>query len=344
IGSIGVGEATIPPITHFNAALGINEGEFLKATKGTIKLGIQFENWGNIGQSYMHAFGGIGKDFPFSSFHHIWLKTQKEGIDTDFWDFSLNYQAAKKNRFSPLSKIEGTNLPGLVHAYHFDAGLYANLLKDKCLLAGVKRVEGMVEEVSLNKDNGFVEKLILSNGCEINGQLFVDCSGQYGVLIEKALNTGYEDWSHWLPCDRALAVASESVSPIVPYTRSIAHRAGWQWQIPLQHRTGNGLVYSSKHMSDKQAKELLLSNLNGKALSEPRLIPFRVGRRLKQWNKNVVAIGLSSGFLEPLESTSIHLIQTAVTRLIKHFPHQGIKQSEVNEFNRQAKSEIERIR
>jgi tryptophan 7-halogenase len=344
IGTVGVGEATIPPIINFNQALGLDEKAFLQATKGTIKLGIQFESWWRQGQAYMHAFGGIGKNFPFCDFYHFWLKANKQGAKTSFWDFSLNYQAAIHNKFSPLSNIEGTNLPGISYAYHFDAGLYAQLLRQYSEARGVRRIEGIVKDVKVNPQTGFVDSLQLTTGESIQGDLFVDCSGLRGLLIEQTLNTGYVDWSHWLPCDRAMAVPCEAVDPIVPYTRSIAHEAGWQWRIPLQHRTGNGIVYSSKYWSDEQARQMLMSHLDAKPLAEPRIIPFRTGRRRKQWNKNVVSIGLSSGFLEPLESTSIHLIQSAATRLIKHFPHQGIKAQEVDSFNRQSQTEIERIR
>ncbi|GMG88055.1 tryptophan halogenase family protein [Biformimicrobium ophioploci] len=344
IGTVGVGEATIPPIINFNQALGLDEKEFLRETKGTIKLGIQFENWFRQGQSYMHAFGTIGKNFPFCDFHHFWVRDRLKGGDTDYWDFSLNYQAAINNKFAPLPQIKGTNLQGLSYAYHFDAGLYAQYLRKYSESKGVKRVEGTVKEVKLCPDSGEVQELLLESGKVINGDLFVDCTGLAALLIEKALGTGFEDWSHWLPCDRAIAVPSTGSKPIVPYTRSIAHECGWQWRIPLQHRTGNGIVYSSRHWTDEQAQGVLMNNLDGEALAEPRVIRFRTGRRRKQWHKNVVSIGLSSGFLEPLESTSIHLIQSAATRLIKSFPHQGIKPEEVAEFNRQSQVEFERIR
>ncbi|MFT6899214.1 MAG: tryptophan halogenase [Paraglaciecola sp.] len=343
IGIIGVGEATIPPMLNFNNALGIDEKAFLKETKATIKLGIQFENWKQQGHSYMHAFGTVGKTFPFCDFHHFWNRSQALGIESDFWDFSLNYQVAKNNKFAHLNQIEG-NQPGLSYAYHFDAGLYAKFLRTYSEKFGVTRIEGKIKQVQQAKDSGFVESIVLENGQAIAGDLFIDCTGMQGVLIEKTLNTGFEDWSHWLPCDRAIAVPCESVEPLTPYTRSIAHKAGWQWRIPLQHRTGNGIVYSSTHMSDDEAKSTLMANLDAEAIAEPRVIPFKTGRRRKQWNKNVVSIGLSSGFLEPLESTSIHLIQTAVIRLIKHFPHQGIQEVEVESFNQQAKIEIEKIR
>ncbi len=344
IANVGVGEATIPPIVHFNGALGLNEADFLKATQGSIKLGIQFENWGQINDCYMHAFGGIGKNFPFCDFHHFWLKYRQQGGQQSFWDFSLNYQSAKHNKFAKINQITGTNLPGLVYAYHFDASLYAKFLRHYCEAQGVKRQEGKVIQVHQSPSTGFIEKLSLENQQEISGDLFIDCTGQAALLIEQTLNTGFEDWSHWLPCDRAMAVPSTGVKPLKPYTRSIAHEAGWQWCIPLQHRTGNGLVYSSKHWNDEQAEQVLLNNIEGEMLAEPKIIPFRTGRRLKQWHKNVVSIGLSSGFLEPLESTSIHLIQTAVTRLVKSFPHNGIKDEEVAEYNRQSAREYEQIR
>lgn len=344
IGIIGVGEATIPPIIPFNNALGIDEKEFLAATKGTIKLGIEFVNWKQKGDRYMHAFGNIGKNFPFCDFYHFWVKAQQMGIDNEFGDFSLNYQAAKQDKFAKIRNIEGTQLPGLEYAYHFDAGLYAKFLRKYCENLGVKRVEGIINEVKIHDDNGYVKAVKLESGQEISGDLFVDCTGLKALLIEQTLSTGYDDWSHWLPCDRAMAVPCESTDSIAPYTRSTAHDAGWQWRIPLQHRIGNGLVYSSKYMSDEQAKEQLMANLDGKPLAEPKVIPFKTGRRRKQWNKNVIAIGLSSGFFEPLESTNIHLIQTAATRLVKFFPHLGIKQEEVDEFNKQSLIEAERMR
>jgi tryptophan halogenase len=355
IGIVGVGEATIPPIVNFNSAIGIDEKEFLKATKGTIKLGIDFKNWNDTNESYMHAFGNIGKKFPFCDFHHFWHKAQQfvnENNDIknsscdskSFWDYSLNFQAAKQNKFAPINNIPNTNLPGLAYAYHFDAGLYAKFLRKHAEGMGVKRIEGTITTIKQNNSTGNIERLLLKNGNAIEGDLFIDCTGLAALLIEKTLSTGYEDYSHWLPCNRAMAVPCERNETTEPYTRSTAHHVGWQWRIPLQHRTGNGLVYSDKYLSDEEAKELLLNNLDGKPLAEPKIIPFKTGRRRKQWNKNVVSIGLSSGFFEPLESTNIHLIQTAVIRLVKFFPHNGINIEEVNEFNRQSKIEAEGIR
>ncbi|KPH92925.1 tryptophan halogenase [Pseudoalteromonas porphyrae] len=344
IGTVGVGEASIPPIQHLNGALGIRESEFIKATQATIKLGIEFENWREQNHKYMHAFGDIGKDFPFCEFYNFWLKAKQQGNATDFWDFSLNYQAAKQHKFTHLQHIPNTQLTGLNYAYHFDATLYGEFLKELAISRGVKRIEGKIAHVKQCTESGFVTALELSSGQIMNGDLFIDCTGLSALLIEKTLNTGFEDWSHWLPCDSAIAVQTKSTADPVPYTRSIARDAGWQWQIPLQHRVGNGLVYSSRHLTDEQAKQQLLGNIAGEPITEPRVIRFKTGRRRKQWHKNVVAIGLSSGFLEPLESTSIHLIQTAVIRLIKLFAHNNIEQSLVDTFNQQSQTEIERIR
>ena len=348
ISTIGVGEASIPPIVNFNQAIGVDEKAFIHATKATIKLGIEFSQWNTVNESYMHAFGSIGKNFPFCDFHHFWLKHQQSAqqpLDKhSFWSYSLNYQAAAQNKFAPIKTLPNTNLPGMAYAYHFDAGLYAKFLRQHAQGLGVKRIEGIVTEIKVKSDNGHVEQLLMDDGREINGDLFIDCSGLSALLIEKTLNTGYEDWSHWLPCNSAVAVPSENVGSIEPFTRSTAQDVGWQWRIPLQHRTGNGLVYSDKYISDAQAKACLLSNLKGKALAEPRVIKFRTGRRRKVWHKNVVSIGLSSGFIEPLESTNIHLVQTAVTRLVKFFPHQGISEHQVDTFNRLSKNESDGIR
>lgn len=347
ISTVGVGEATIPPIMQFNQAIGVDEHAFMLASKATIKLGIKFENWLRPEHNYMHAFGSIGKNFPFCDFHHFWLKQQNKNDQVNnltYWDFSLNYQAAKHSKFQKLKHLPNTNLPGIAYAYHFDAGLYAKFLTEHGKQHGVNHVIGTVKRVNQNHETGFIEGLLLDDDTQLNGNLFIDCTGMHALLIEKTLSTGYEDWSHWLPCDRAMAVPSENAETVVPYTRSIAHYAGWQWQIPLQHRTGNGLVYSSKHMSDEEAKQTLLYNLPGKPLNDPRIIKFRTGRRRKVWNKNVISIGLSSGFLEPLESTNIHLVQSVATRLLKFFPHNGISQTLVDEFNRLCRAEVEGIR
>jgi tryptophan halogenase len=350
IGTVGIGEATIPPIQALNQALGIDEADFIRQTNATIKLGIQFENWNRAGDSYMHAFGDIGKGLALCGFEQLWLRGLETGVSTDFWDYSLNYQAAKQSRFAKFDSIPNTGMNGLVYAYHFDAGLYANYLRRYSEQAGVKRVEGLIDSVNLSQLDGSIESLVLDdNGALqekslISADLFIDCSGFRGLLINQALGVKYQDWSHWLPADSAVAVQSEAVNPAMPYTRSIAHEAGWQWQIPLQNRVGNGLVFSSQYMTDQAATELLLQNIDGAARTDPRVIKFKTGRREKAWHKNCVSLGLASGFLEPLESTSIHMVQTAVTRLIKMFPHKGIKVAEIDEYNRQTKDEMEHIR
>lgn len=344
IATVGVGEATIPPIQHFNRVLGISEADFLRETGGTFKLGIEFENWLEQGHSYMHAFGGLGKEMGMAPFHHSWLRAVAQGRSTSLWDFSVNYQAAKANKFQPLSSIPNTKLPGLVHAYHFDAGLYAKYLSKLSQGWGVKRVEGLIEQVNLRQTDGAIESLRLRSGELIEADLYIDCSGFRSLLLGSALEVEFEDWRHWLPCDRAMAVPSERSAPLQPYTRSIAHCAGWRWRIPLQHRTGNGLVYCSEYLTDEQASCFLLQQLDAPALAQPRLIRFTTGRRKVQWQKNCVALGLASGFLEPLESTSLHLVQSGIVRLLKLFPRQAMLQQEMDEFNRQSQTEFEHVR
>ena len=342
IASIGVGEATIPPIRLFNSALGINEAEFLRETKATIKLGIKFEHWKNTKESYFHTFGAAGKSSPFCHFHHYLKRAQDAGLENHLWDYDLNYLCALQGKFAQIKSKEP--IIDIPYAFHFDAGLYAQFLRRFSERIGVTRTEGIVASVKQCDSSGDVIKLVLENGEEITGDLFIDCSGFRGLLIQQTLNTGYENWGHWLPCDRAVAVPSKRFDETLPYTRSIAHPGGWQWRIPLQHRNGNGLVYSSNHYSDEQAKALLLANIESEPLAEPKVIKFTTGRRRKQWHKNVIAIGLSSGFLEPLESTSIHLIQSAIVRLIHMFPQNGISEAQVDEYNRQSKVEFEQIR
>ncbi|WP_088330675.1 tryptophan halogenase family protein [Lacimicrobium sp. SS2-24] len=342
IGTVGVGEATIPPIRLVNNVLGIKEADFLRETKATMKLAIKFENWRVPGEGYFHTFGAPGKSMAFCHFHHYWLRAKKEGLKESLWEYDLNYLCAEGGKFSHInSKDPILELP---YAYHFDASLYAQFLRNYSEKLGVVRTEGKVEKVDQDNDSGYIQSLQLDTGKIIDGDLFMDCSGFNGLLIQQTLNTGYEDWSHLLPCDRAVAVPSERFLKTLPYTRSIAHGAGWQWRIPLQHRNGNGMVYSSAHCSDEQAADTLLANLDSAACGDPKFIRFLTGRRRKQWNKNVIAVGLSSGFLEPLESTSIHLIQSAIVRLIHLFPHQGIQSSTVAEYNKQSKLEFEQIR
>ncbi|WP_273024968.1 tryptophan halogenase family protein [Rheinheimera sp.] len=341
IGTIGVGEATIPPIRLLNSVLGINEAEFLRETKATIKLAIKFDNWRVPGEGYFHTFGAPGKSLAFCQFHHLWKRARQLGDTTSLWEYDLNYLCARDGKFAPITAKD--TILELPYAFHFDAGLYAQYLRKLSEQWGVQRIEGLVNDV-MQHPNGDIKNLVLDGGREVSGDLFIDCSGFRGLLIQQKLGAGYDDWSHWLPCDRAVAVPSERFDKTLPYTRAIAHSAGWQWRIPLQHRNGNGLVYSSSHYTEQQAADLLLGNLDSKALADPKFIQFKTGRRRKQWHRNVVSVGLSSGFLEPLESTSIHLIQSAVVRLLQLFPHQGIVSSQVAEYNRQSQLEFEQIR
>ena len=342
IGIVGVGEATIPPIQLFNNVLGLDESEFLRETKASIKLAIKFENWRTQGEGYFHTFGAPGRSQAFCHFHHFWVRAQQAGHDSNLWDYDLNYLCAEAGKFAKLQAKDP--VWEMQYAYHFDASLYGQYLRRYSEKLGVTRTEGLIEKVDLDAESGHVAQLTLKNGKEITGDFFIDCSGTRGLLIQQHLDTGYEDWSHWLPCDRAMAVPSERFEKTIPYTRSIAHSAGWQWRIPLQHRNGNGLVYSSDHYTDDEAADILLNNLDSKALADPKIIPFQTGRARKQWNRNVVAVGLSSGFLEPLESTSIHLIQSAIVRLITLFPHAGVTTELVDEYNRQSQYEFEYIR
>ncbi|QDP02705.1 tryptophan halogenase family protein [Thalassotalea sp. PS06] len=342
IGTVGVGEATIPPIKLLNDVLGLNEAEFLRETQGTIKLAIKFENWKNENHSYYHTFGSAGKSMAFCHFHHFLKRAGELDDDSKLWDYDLNALCAEEGKYAHIRHQDP--ILEMPYAYHFDAGLYAQYLRKFCEKIGVQRTEGTVAKVHQNSQNGYIESLQLKDGSLISGDLFLDCSGFRGLLIQQTLQTGYEDWSHWLRCDRAVAVASKRFEHTLPYTRSIAHKGGWQWRIPLQHRNGNGLVYNSGYYSDDEATELLLGNLDSKAITDPKVIKFQTGRRYQQWNKNVIAVGLSSGFLEPLESTSIHLIQSAVVRLIHLFPHHGINDAMVDEYNKQSKLEFEQIR
>jgi tryptophan 7-halogenase len=338
IGTVGVGEATIPPIRNFHLLLELSEADFLRAVNGTFKLGIEFLNWGSLGERYFHPFSAHGTDTWAAQFHHYWVRARQQGEAAPLDEFSLEAMMARANRFGQEGERKAN------YAYHFDAGLYASLLRKISENLGVRRTEGKVVDVRLHPETGFIESLLLDSGNSINADLFIDCSGFRGLLIEQAMQTGWEDWGHWLRNNSAIAVQTSSVTPPHPFTRATARSCGWQWKIPLQNRVGNGLVYSNNHMSDDVARKTLLDNVDGKPLTDPRIIRFRTGRRLKQWNKNCVALGLASGFLEPLESTSIHLIQNSIIRLIKLFPSRGIEQPEIDQFNREVKTEIEYIR
>jgi tryptophan halogenase len=345
ISSVGVGESTIPMIRLFNNVLGINEDEFVRETKATFKLGIEFKDWSRPGERYMHGFGRFGQDLRTVDFFQYWLKAWQAGLAPDLEHYSINRMAALANKFMrPSDETPNSPLAEIVYAFHLDAGLYARYLRKYAEAHGVRRTEGKVVEVRQRPDDGFIESVVLESGEAVAGELFLDCSGFRGLLIEQTLKTGFEDWSHWLPCDRAWAVPCALSGELTPYTTATARPAGWQWRIGLQHRTGNGHVYSSRFMSDDEAAGILMANLDGEALAEPKLLRFTAGKRNKVWNKNVVAVGLSSGFLEPLESTSIYLIQSTIQRLLSLFPSSGFHQADIDEFNRQCDFEVERIR
>ena len=338
IGTIGVGESTVPPMRVFHKLLRIDEQEFMRATSATFKLGIQFENWARIGDAYMHPFGRHGKATWLAEFHHFWLRSQELGSTAELGEFCYEWQAAHAGRFatSPQSEIN--------FAYQLDAMLYAKYLRKLAESRGVKRVEGKIETVRQNGESGTIEALLLQSGESVAGDLFIDCTGFRGLLIEQTLHAGFEDWTHWLPCDSAVAVPTAAIGPPVLYTRAVAHDCGWRWAIPLQHRVGNGLVYSSQHLSDDDARQRLLQSVQGKPLRDPFVLKFRAGRRLKAWSKNCVALGLASGFVEPLESTAIHMIMTGVTRLMQLFPFDGLQPSLIEQYNEDSRAEIERVR
>ncbi len=341
IGTVGVGEATIPPIKTFNATLGIDEREFVTRTQGSFKLGIEFVDWAKLGHRYFHPFGSYGRPFDIADVHQHWLHV-RDGSKLD--DHCMAWAAASRGKFAPPSPDQRNVLSTYEYAYHFDAGLYAKFLRAYSEERGVTRVEGKVGDVTLKGETGHVDSVTMDDGRILSADLFIDCSGFRGLLIEGALETGYDDWTHWLPCDRAMAVPCESTPDFTPYTRSTARAAGWQWRIPLQHRTGNGYVYSSQQINDDRAAETLLANLDGKALADPRPLRFTTGMRRKFWNKNVIAIGLSSGFMEPLESTSLHLIQAGISKLLALFPDRDFDPLITDEYNRIAANEYERIR
>ena len=347
IGTVGVGEATIPHIRNYLALAGIDPLQMIRETKATFKLGIQFVDWGAPGERYIHGFGKIGRDMLWLHPHQLWAAARERapGSVQHFDHYSLNCVAALQNRFAfPDPRNPNSPLADIDYAYHFDASLFARFLRAESEQRGVNRIEGRIVEVIRNSRDGFVERLRLQDGREVGGELFVDCSGMRALLIGDALGIGYDHWKQWLLCDRAIAVPTAPVTPLTSYTRSIAGRAGWQWRIPLQHRIGNGYVFSSDLLSDDRAAEILLANLDSEPTADPRPVSFAPGRRLKAWEKNVVAIGLSSGFLEPLESTSIHLIQTAIQRLLATFPSDGFSQPDIDEYNRQSRFEYEDVR
>lgn len=347
IGTVGVGEATIPQIIRLNTILGLDEHDFLRRTAGTFKLGIEFVDWGRKGSRYLHTFGDTGMNLGNVAFHHYWRRSMMGDAAPDpkaMWQWSLHQHAADQARFGKLDRVGNTAMTGLAYAYHFDASRYALYLRDYAEARGVTRTEGIVEHVERDGEGGDIRAIALSGGRKVTGDFFIDCTGFRALLLGDALGVGYEDWSKWLPCDRALAVPSERLPTIVPYTRATAKDAGWQWRIPLQHRTGNGHVYSSGFTSDDAAADTLLAGLDTRAMGDPRPIRFTTGRRDAFWAHNCAAIGLSSGFLEPLESTSIHLIQSHVSRLIQLFPRAGEAAAMRAEYNRRCADEFAQIR
>lgn len=344
IGTVGVGEATIPGIRAFNDSLGIDERDFIKFTHASFKLGIEFKDWYELGDTFFHPFGPYGIPINGVEFQHYAARMRRVGKPINYSDYSFATQLACAEKFVQPHEFPPTPLADYGYAYHFDAGLYARYLRLYAEKRGVKRVEGKINHIQCNADTGFIESLTLETGQILSAQLFIDCSGFRGLLIEETLKTGYEDWRHWLPCDRAMAVQTNNTGAPTPYTRTTAREAGWQWRIPLQHRTGNGYVFASGFMEEDRARELLLTRLEGKPITEPRVIRFVTGCRKKIWNKNCFALGLSSGFLEPLESTSISLIQTGITKLFEFFPDTSFCQADIDEVNRLHHHEFSRIR
>ncbi|HBS35579.1 MAG TPA: tryptophan halogenase [Parvularcula sp.] len=344
IGTIGVGEATIPPIRLFNDTLGIDERDFVRETQGSFKLGIEFVNWSRKGHRYFHPFGPHGRPFDIVAVHQHWLRARAEGEQASFDDHSMAWAMAKAGRFNKPAADPRSVLSTFDYAYHFDAGLYARYLRRYSEERGVMRVEGKIGGVEQNAESGFVERILMQDGRILEAELFIDCTGFRGLLIEGALKAGYEDWTRWLPCDRAAAAPCAKSGAFTPYTRSTALDAGWQWRIPLQHRTGNGYVYSSNFISDEAALETLLGGLDGAPLAAPNQLRFVTGMRRKFWDRNVIAIGLASGFMEPLESTSIHLIQAGISKLLALFPDRDFDPLIIAEYNRIAVTEFERIR
>ena len=338
IGTVGVGESTIPTVLGFHRLLGLEEREFMRATQASFKLGIEFLDWARVGDRYFHSFGQVGRSTWMGDFQHMWLHARAQGFGGPLGDYCLELQAAEQGKFVTGEKSL------LNYAYHLDATAYGQFLRAFSEPLGVKRIEGKISEVRQTPETGFIEALVLESGQAIEGDLFIDCTGFRGLLIEQTLQTGYEDWTHWLSTNSAIAVQTEATGPARPYTRAMAHHAGWQWQIPLQHRVGNGLVFCSEFLSDDEAHAMLAERVEGEMLTEPRLIRFRTGSRRKAWNRNCIAFGLASGFVEPLESTSIHLIMIGVTRLMQLFPFGGVSEALAERYNEMSRRELEGIR
>lgn len=344
IGIIGVGEASIPPMQEFHKIIGFNEVEFIKSSQASFKLGIEFSGWGSADSRYFHPFGSYGREFDSVAFHQYWLRAQNYNLEGELDDYSLCSLAAQEGKFTPSNNDPNSLLSSMGYAYHFDATLYAKSLRTLAQGRGVCRHEGKAIDVNLRPSDGFIESIKLESGEVIDGDLFIDCSGFASLLLGKTLGVGFDDWSDFLPANRAVAVATENHGATLPYTQSTAHAAGWQWRIPLQHRCGNGFVYSDRFISDDEATQCLLANINGKPVSEPRILKFNTGRRKQPWHKNCVAMGLAAGFMEPLESTAIHLVQSSISRLLTLFPGKEFCQADINEYNQQTQEEYHYIR
>ncbi len=346
IGTVSVGEATIPQISLFNKILGIDENDFIKKTKATFKLGIEFVDWTKKGGGYMHPFGDHGTNMDAIQFYHYWLKMHQQGKTADLEEYSLAAVAARQGKFMRSQNMGNSPLSDINYAFHFDATLYANYLRDYAIERGVNRSEGKVVDVSLRDSDGFIDSVILASGERVTGDLFIDCSGFKALLIEGALNTGFIDWSDTLPCDSAVALPClpKDTEILHPFTQAKAQKSGWIWRIPLQHRVGNGYVYPSKYVSDEEAVKILTEQMEGEPIGEPNFLRWQTGVRKQGWNKNCIAIGLSAGFVEPLESTGLHLIQSSIGKLMALFPHQGFEQIDIDTYNAQMNTELEYIR
>ncbi|HVO07984.1 MAG TPA: tryptophan halogenase family protein [Burkholderiaceae bacterium] len=343
IGTVGVGEASLPTLRAFNATLGVDERDFIRRTQATFKLGIEFRDWRD-GRSFFHGFSDFGPAIRGVPPHLLWLRLREAGDETSYALHSVTTQAALRERFGPPLPDAQSILGTYSYGFQFDASLYGAFLRARAIGRGVQHIDARVEDVVLRPADGFIDHLVLADGRTLAADLYIDCSGFRARLIGQALGCGFEDWSHWLPCDRAWAVPCQSAGPLLPYTRSTARTAGWIWRIPLQHRTGNGHVFSSRFIGEQQAADQLLAQLDGAPLAEPRLLRFTAGRRQAFWKGNCVALGLAGGFLEPLESTSINLVETGIGRLIELFPDQGFDPALEREYNRQMARSYETIR
>jgi len=338
IGTVGVGESTIPTVRAFHQLIGVDERDFVRATGASFKLGISFEGWSKPDELYLHSFGSIGQSTWMADFHHFWLEARAQGSAEEIGRYCVEHEAARAEKFA------GGTEAGLNYAYHFDAARYARYLRERCEADGLTRIEGKIARVERDGESGDIAALVMADGTRIAGDLFLDCTGFRALLLGETLGVGYEDWAEWLPTNRAIAVQTKATGPAVPYTRAIAHDAGWQWRIPLQHRLGNGIVYASDYLSDDEAQARLLGSVTGETLIDPRVIRFRTGRRVKAWERNCVGLSLAGGFVEPLESTSIHLIMIALTRLLQLFPFDGVSAAAAARFNDMARREIEGVR